>query len=248
MKLEDGAGEGGKKAYAGKAGHRRPRGKPVLPSLASLPAGPAHTHPRTTGRGPLTRWCTFGPMEPPFPERHGQGVHGFSLLLKMEENAITGSLPGGHSPFCPSWRKGSPRPFHAPALHLSRPTSGRQGKENFQACHRPREVKAFFYSPKCHPTPAPSMLQYSLPLSPCHFSSKPLRLRSSTQNPLVLRTNMFLHRNHMRQSKAPHCRMGGHLTPSLTPTLLLGSSNSKNSASLITTHSHRNSTPSQDST
>lgn len=92
----------GKKAHAGKRGPRRPRGKPVLPSLSSQPAGPSHTHPRTTGRGPLTRWCTFGPMEPPFPERHGQGVHGFSLLLKMGESVITGSLPGGHSPFCPS--------------------------------------------------------------------------------------------------------------------------------------------------
>lgn len=90
-----------KKAHAGKRGQEAPR-EVCPPSLASQPAGPSHTYPRTTGRGPLTRWCTFGPMEPPFPERHGQGVHGFSLLLKMGENAIEGCLPEGHSPFSPS--------------------------------------------------------------------------------------------------------------------------------------------------
>lgn len=82
MKVEAGAEEGGKKPHVGKRGHRRPGGSPILPSQAS------HMQPTNHREGPLTRRCTFGSMEPPFPGRHGQGIQGFSLLLKKEEDVI----------------------------------------------------------------------------------------------------------------------------------------------------------------
>lgn len=83
----------------------------VWPHSFSAGQGPPTGH----REGSLTRWSTFGPMEPPFPGRHGQGVQDFSLLLKTRKRTQSGrdflkvmALPVHHL------EEGGPQPLHFP--------------------------------------------------------------------------------------------------------------------------------------
>lgn len=55
-----------------------PKKAPGFPHRPFCRRGPPKSHREG---GALTRRCTFGPMEPPFPGRHGQGIQELSFLL-----------------------------------------------------------------------------------------------------------------------------------------------------------------------
>ena len=107
--------------------------------------------------GALTRWCTFGPMESPFPGRHGQGVQGFSLLLKTGEGRERNQgLTSGSTAFpvvtaLPAPQLEGDRPSAAWCLshpHFPRPPSERSARQDFQACLRSRGVRPGLHPPK----------------------------------------------------------------------------------------------------
>lgn len=142
--MEARAEEGGKKPHAGKEVTGGPGGAP------SCSHRPPTRSPQTTGRGPLTRRCTFGSMESSFPGRYGQGVQSFSLLLKKEEDVIRadlrdGRLPGGHSLSYPSpGDRQAPYPW-CPS-HLTSPGPSLRGMEGriFKPALGPEERKLVF--------------------------------------------------------------------------------------------------------